>query len=157
MTEELDESLHLFIVLSRASEWVMAHAHRDIRRHGLNPTEYGVLELLYHKGPQPLQQIGSKILMTSGNITYVVDKLEDKGLVKRRPSEEDRRVSYAEITSLGRSFLDQAFPAHREAIADAVSALSAEEKKIAIALLRKLGLAAQEQFKYGGGTGAPKP
>ncbi|MGF7030221.1 MarR family 2-MHQ and catechol resistance regulon transcriptional repressor [Paenibacillus mucilaginosus] len=157
MKDDLDESLHLFVVLSRASEWVMAHAHRDIRRHGLNPTEYGVLELLYHKGPQPLQQIGSKILMTSGNITYVVDKLEDKGLVRRRPSEEDRRVSFAEITEEGREFLGEAFPSHREAIAHAVSALSPEEKQQAISLLRKLGLAAKENFKCAPIPGAKQP
>ncbi|KEQ26378.1 MarR family winged helix-turn-helix transcriptional regulator [Paenibacillus tyrfis] len=142
-----DESLHLFIVLSRACEWVTAHAHRDIRRYGLNPTEYAVLELLYHKGSQPLQQIGGKILMTSGNITYVVDKLEQKGLVVRKPCPEDRRVSFAEITEKGTAFLDEAFPQHRQAIEAAVAGLTAEEKRQAIGLLKKLGVAAQESFK----------
>ncbi|MED4604293.1 MarR family transcriptional regulator [Paenibacillus validus] len=147
MPNERDESLHLFVVLSRACEWVTAHAHRDIRRHGLNPTEYGVLELLYHKGPQPLQQIGEKILMTSGNITYVIDKLEQKQLVVRKPCPEDRRVSFAEITERGVAFLNDAFPAHQQVVANAVAGLTSEEKRQAIALLKKLGISAKESFK----------
>ncbi|MEK8127569.1 MarR family transcriptional regulator [Paenibacillus filicis] len=149
-SQQRDDSLHLFIVLSRACEWVTAHAHRDIRRHGLNPTEYGVLELLYHKGPQPLQQIGEKVLMTSGNITYVVDKLVGKELVIRRPCPDDRRVSFAEITERGVALLSEVFPEHREAIDKAVSGLTPEEKRQAIDLLKKLGLQAKESFKQGG-------
>src|SRR5258708_40034645 len=75
-TPQRDPALDLFIVLSRAYNWVNAHAVRDIRCHGLNPTEFGILEALYHKGPLPLQQIGEKVLISSGNITYAVDKLE---------------------------------------------------------------------------------
>lgn len=71
-------SLDLFIVLARAYNSVVAHSIRDIQSHGLNSTEFGVLDLLYHKGPQPLQKIGEKVLISSGNITYVADKLQKK-------------------------------------------------------------------------------
>ena len=45
---EKDASLELWVVLSRAYNWVNAHVVRDIRCYGLNPTEFGVLEALYH-------------------------------------------------------------------------------------------------------------
>ncbi|WP_308638035.1 MarR family winged helix-turn-helix transcriptional regulator [Paenibacillus silvisoli] len=146
MPQDYDQELHLFIILSRAHQWVTAHVHQDIRKHGLNPTEFGVLELLYHKGEQPLQQIGEKILMTSGNITYVIDKLAGKGLAQRKACATDRRVIYAEITEQGRQFLDGIFPLHREVIANAVGGLSPEERDQTIHLLKKLGLAAQSSF-----------
>ncbi|QHT59569.1 MarR family transcriptional regulator [Paenibacillus lycopersici] len=139
--------LQLFITLSRAHQWVTALVHQDIRKRGLNPTEFAVLELLYHKGEQPLQQIGEKILMTSGNITYVIDKLADKGLAKRKACPTDRRVTYAEITDQGRQFLDEAFPPHAEAISKAVGGLTPDEQAQAVQLLKKLGLAAQSRFK----------
>lgn len=142
------DAMHLYVVLSRASQWVNAHSHHDIRKTGLNPTEFGVLEFLYHKGPQPLQQIGEKILISSGNITYVVDKLERKGLVARRASPDDRRVIYADVTEEGRSFMDSKFPGHRLAVEHAVEALTPEERRQAIALLKKLGIAAQESAKH---------
>ncbi|WP_442603525.1 MarR family winged helix-turn-helix transcriptional regulator [Paenibacillus sp. KN14-4R] len=141
-----DQSLDLFIVLSRAYNSVSAHAIRDIRECGLNGTEFGVLELLWHKGGLPLQQIGEKVLMSSGNITYVVDKLENKGLLVRKPCPTDRRVTYAEISEQGSELLARVFPKHEEAIRLATSGLDAEEKQQAIQLLKKLGLAAQKAF-----------
>lgn len=146
MSKAQDNSLHLNIVLSRAYQWVSAHAQQDIRRHGLNPTEFGVLEFLYHRGSQPLQQIGEKILMTSGNITYVVDKLSQKGLVQRKACESDRRVIFAEITDKGKQFIEEVFPQHEKVIQKAVSGLTAEEREQAIHLLKKLGIAAQSSF-----------
>ncbi|MHA7967031.1 MarR family winged helix-turn-helix transcriptional regulator [Paenibacillus sp. CAU 1782] len=142
-----DPALGLYIALSRASQWVNAHADRDIRTHGLNRTEFGVLELLHHRGPQPLQQIGEKVLMSSGNITYVVDKLEKKGLCRRRASERDRRLIYAEVTEKGSAFIEQVFPEHTKIIQAAVAGLSEEEKAIASQLLKKLGKTAQQSFK----------
>ncbi|AZN39735.1 MarR family winged helix-turn-helix transcriptional regulator [Paenibacillus albus] len=150
MSEQIEQQptneLQLFVVLSRASQWVTAHVHQDIRKYGLNPTEFAVLELLYHKGEQPLQQIGEKILMTSGNITYVIDKLAGKGLAQRKACPTDRRVIFAEITTAGTSLLDSIFPLHKEAIAKAVGGLTEEERAQAIQLLKKLGIAAQSSF-----------
>ncbi|MFF2092363.1 MarR family winged helix-turn-helix transcriptional regulator [Paenibacillus sp. NPDC058174] len=147
MAQNKDESLELYIALSRASQWVNAHADRDIRKHGLNRTEFGVLELLHHKGPQPLQQIGGKVLMSSGNITYVVDKLEKKKLVCRKASTEDRRLTYAEITEAGTRFIEEVFPAHADVIRSAVDGLTAAEKQAASALLKKLGRFAESSYK----------
>ncbi|MGO4180481.1 MarR family winged helix-turn-helix transcriptional regulator [Paenibacillus sp. TAF43_2] len=145
--EKQNDSLDLFIALSRASQWVNAHADRDIRKNGLNRTEFGVLELLYHRGPQPLQQIGEKVLMSSGNITYVVDKLEKKQMVRRRASTTDRRLIYAELTDEGKQFVEDVFPAHEDAIKQAVNGLTTEEKQLASKLLKKLGKFAQEHYK----------
>ncbi|MEC2345172.1 MarR family winged helix-turn-helix transcriptional regulator [Paenibacillus barengoltzii] len=142
-----NEALHLFIVLSRANEWVHAHADKEIRKYGLNRTEFSVLDLLYHKGRQPIQQIGSKVLMSSGNITYVVDKLEKKGYVTRKDCAEDRRLVYAELTEQGREFIEDVFPRITDIIEEAVSGLSSEEKQIAGMLLKKLGKSAQAGFK----------
>ncbi|MCM3079354.1 MarR family winged helix-turn-helix transcriptional regulator [Brevibacillus invocatus] len=141
-----NDSLDLLVVLSRSYNWVTAHINRDIRKYGLNPTEFGVLEFLFHKGPQPLQQIGEKILISSGNITYVVDKLEKKQLLVRKPCAVDRRVIYAELTEKGHQLLSDIFPGHTKAIEKAVSGLNPEEKRQAIALLKKLGIAAQEHY-----------
>src|SRR5207248_8546327 len=127
-TSQIDLSLELFVVLSRAYNWVNAHAIRDIRCHGLNPTEFGILEALYHKGPLPLQQIGEKVLISSGNITYTVDKLEQKGLLQRKPSPRDRRVIFAQLTQQGRELLAAIFPQHTEALQAAVSGLALEEQ-----------------------------
>lgn len=136
-------SLKLFVVLSKAYKTVMDRALKDIKRHGFSSSEFAILEVLYHKGRIPLQQIGEKILVTSGSITYNIDKLEKRGLMVRVPCEEDRRVTYAEITEAGVQLLDSIFPEHMECVDSIMSGLSADEKQQATELLKKLGKKAE--------------
>lgn len=143
--QALQQSLKLFIVLSRAYRSVSDQVNKSIQSFGVNPTEFAVLELLYHKGDQPLQQIGEKILLASGSITYVIDKLENKGLIIRRACERDRRVTYASITDSGRQFIQRVFPEHAETIHETVAALTPEEKEQAIVLLEKIRLRRKKQ------------
>ncbi len=140
--QQIERSLRLFRVLNRAFRSVSEHSTRDIKTYGLNPTEFAVLELLYHKGPIPLQQIGSRLLILSGGVTYTVDKLENAGYVRRRSCAEDRRVTYAEVTEEGQRLMESIFPKHAEALQRAVSGLTEEEKDQTIALLKKLGIEA---------------
>ena len=103
-----------------------------------------MLELLYHKGRQPLQKIGSKILLASGSITYVVDKLEKRGLIKRVSCHSDRRVTYAEISEEGAAFMDKIFPEHEQNLHELMDVLTPEEKDTAIELIKKLGLSIKD-------------
>lgn len=142
--EDSKKSLKLFIVLSRAYKVVNEQVNRYIQQTGLNPTEFAVLELLYHKGPQPLQQIGGKILLASGSITYVVDKLEKKQLLRRVACPEDRRITHAAITQDGIELIERIFPEHEQNIHDLISILSEEEVDSATKILRKLGLSVKD-------------
>ena len=144
MNEEVKQSLKLFIVLSRANKAITEMTNQFFQDQGLNPTEFAVLELLYHKGHQPLQQIGQKILLASGSITYVVDKLEKRGYIQRILCPNDRRVTYAQITDDGKSFMDRVFPMHEQQLHEIMSVLTGEEKEQAITLLKKLGLSIRD-------------
>jgi MarR family transcriptional regulator, 2-MHQ and catechol-resistance regulon repressor len=139
----IQQSLKLFIVLSRAHRSINDVVNKYISKQGLNPTEFAVLELLYHKGDQPLQQIGGKILLASGSITYVVDKLEKKEYIIRVACKEDRRVTFASITEKGKEFIESIFPEHEKRIDDIMNALTEEEKETAIELMKKIGLNAK--------------
>ncbi|MET3683945.1 MarR family 2-MHQ and catechol resistance regulon transcriptional repressor [Alkalibacillus flavidus] len=141
-----DPSLKLFVVMSKASGTLNHLAQHDMTRYGLNPSEFALLELLYHRGRQPLQKIGERILLTSGSITYVVNNLEAKGLLQRVPSPEDRRVTYAEMTDEGRQLLNDIFPKHWEAIEQFMDGLSDDEKRQAIDLIKKLGRSAEQHM-----------
>jgi len=140
---ESSRALKLFVVLVKAYQAVQEIDYRDIRSYGFNPTEFAVLDLLYHKGSHPLQQIGEKILITSGSITYVVDKLEKKGLIARQPCEKDRRVIYAVLTESGQEMMNRIFPQHAEVLTKALAGLNADEQESAARLLKKIGLYAQ--------------
>lgn len=144
LVQESRQALKLYIVLTRTYKTFMEIDQRNIRSYGLNTTEFGVLELLYNKGPHPLQQIGEKILITSGTITYVIDKLEKKGMIVRSPSPQDRRVVYAEITAAGKAKMAEILPNHYRKLAKALEGLNEQEKEQAMMLLKKLSFYAQE-------------
>ncbi|MHA6531850.1 MarR family winged helix-turn-helix transcriptional regulator [Paenibacillus sp. BAC0078] len=137
--EDQATSLKLFVVLSKAYRSLMDQAVKDMKSHGLASAEFMVLEVLYHRNRIPLQQIGGKILVTSGSITYNIDKLEKRGLLRRVPCNEDRRVTYAEITEAGRELFDDIFPRHASSIHSLMGGLNKQEKSQAIELLKKLG------------------
>lgn len=142
-----ERALKLFIVLSRASKVIAEEAHKLIDNYGLNPTEFGVLELLYHRGRQPIQKIGQKILLRSGSMTYVVDKLEKRGFLERVFCEKDKRITYISITEKGSALIESIFPEHAENIESLMSGLSKDEQEIAIELVKKLGLSVNDLSK----------
>jgi MarR family 2-MHQ and catechol resistance regulon transcriptional repressor len=141
-TASLEASLKLWIVLSRAYTAVSRRVEADIARHGLSMGEFAILEALHHKGPLLLGEVQRKILVSSGGVTYLVDRLEMEGLVERRKCPEDRRARYAALTAAGTELMAGIFPAHAAAIEEAVAGLTTEEKEEAIRLLRALGLSA---------------
>lgn len=136
-------SLKLFVVLTRALESIEKQIIKDIKSHGLNLTEFSVLELLYNKGEQPIQKIGQKILLASSSITYVVDKLEKKSYLTRKACPDDRRITYAVITQEGKELMDEIFPKHVTAMEEIMGALDPNEKESIIDQLKKLGFHAQ--------------
>jgi MarR family transcriptional regulator, 2-MHQ and catechol-resistance regulon repressor len=137
--EERELALKLYVVLSRARTAVARHADADIARHGLSTGEFAILEALYHKGPMLLGELQRKILVSSGGVTYLVDRLETAGLVERRECEGDRRARYGALTPRGEAFIAEIFPAHAESIHQATAGLTTDEKKAAIQLLKRLG------------------
>lgn len=137
-----ERALKLFVVLARAANAVNRRLHCDMDLHGLTLTEFQILEALYHKGPLLLGDVRKKILLSSGGVTYTVDRLAEKGLVERRECETDRRARWATLTPKGEALIGKIFPAHADHIEDTMSVLSAREQDDAIAALRKLGLSA---------------
>ncbi len=148
------DALRLWVVLSRAHAAIAAHAAADVARHGLTLAEFGVLEALYHKGPMLLGEVQRSLLVSSGGVTYLVDRLAERGLVRRDRCPEDRRARYAVLTEAGEAFVREAFPCHAAAVQAAMAGLTPEEQETARTLLRKLGTTAAESAGSGRAAGS---
>lgn len=140
-----DTSLKLWVVLARAFGSVQRLIEADLASHDVTPSEFGILEVLHHKGPLLLGEIQRKVLVTSGGITYLVDRLTEKGLVTRQQCPNDRRARYAVLTPAGSALIRKIFPQHARSISTAVAGLTLREQADATRLLRKLGLGAAAQ------------
>ncbi len=137
-------ALHLWVVMSRAHAAVAELADAHVTAQGLTLAEFGILEALYHKGPMLLGEVQRRILVSSGGVTYLVDRLVNKGYVERRSCPDDRRARYAALTPDGEALIAAIFPGHAEQVGLALGALTADEQRTAADLLKRLGLAAAE-------------
>ena len=133
-------ALAAYINLLRATNTVSSQAMKKLDSHGITPSQFAVLEALYHVGPMCLSELARKILRTSGNLTMVVDNLEKSAMVKRVQSSTDRRYFSVEITDKGRTLIASIFPEHAAQITEAMSRLTADEQDTLRELCRKLGV-----------------
>ena len=101
--------VHVFLVLWKAARAVESYAEKSITDLKMCGSDFAVLEALLHKGPLPVNEIGKKVLLTSGSITVAVDRLEKKGLVARRAHGTDRRARIVYLTKAGRKVIKRVY------------------------------------------------
>lgn len=141
--EVLNLNLKALTVLVRATDALHELIKRDVAEYGLNPTEFSVMELLYHRGKQPIQLIGKKVLIASSSITYVIDKLAVKNYVERKACPEDRRVTFAELTAEGQQLMETIFPKHEQVINEVFQGMPQREIEEMIRTVKKIGCRSQ--------------
>lgn len=142
--EVTNRNLKAVTVIIRAADAIREVIKSDAAKNGMNPTEFSVLELLFHQGRQPIQSIGKKVLIASSSITYVVDKLEVKNYVRRSEFSEDRRVTFAELTQEGQVLMERIWPEHEEKVNGLFEELNTEETEAIINDLKKVGYQAMK-------------
>src|SRR5258705_6911784 len=132
--------VHVFLVLWKAARAVESYAENSIAELELCGSDFAVLEALLHKGPLPINEIGKKVLLTSGSITVAVDRLESKGVVERRASGTDRRARIVHLTKAGRELITRVYADHASDMERlAAASLNRAERETLIRLLKKIG------------------
>lgn len=137
-------SLALWVVLARAARAVQDLATEHAARHGLTLVEFGALEALYHKGPLLVGDLQHRILVSSGGATYLVDRLQERGLVERQEQPGDRRARRAVLTEKGEALMREIFPEHARVIHRAMREIPLSERQQLRKQLKQLGLRAAE-------------
>jgi MarR family transcriptional regulator, 2-MHQ and catechol-resistance regulon repressor len=144
--------VHVFLVLWKAARAVEAYAEKSITDLEMCGSDFAVLEALLHKGPLPVNEIGKKILLTSGSITVAIDRLEKKGLVERRSHGTDRRARIVHLTMEGKKLITRIYAVHAADMEKLTGAsLTKAERKTLINLLKKIGYNAAAQNEEGAG------
>jgi MarR family transcriptional regulator, 2-MHQ and catechol-resistance regulon repressor len=142
--------VHVFLVLWKAARAVETYAENSIAELEMCGSDFAVLEALLHKGALPINEIGKKVLLTSGSITVAVDRLESKGLVERRASGTDRRARIVHLTKDGKELITRIYAAHATDMERlAAASLSRAERETLIRLLKKIGYEAAARLEEG--------
>jgi MarR family 2-MHQ and catechol resistance regulon transcriptional repressor len=135
-----EAATHVWLVLWKAAHAIGQNAMRSVSALGLGSSDFAVLEVLLHKGPQPVNVIGKKVLLTSGSITAAVDRLESRKLVRRKANLTDGRGRIVQLTKPGRRLIERAFQKHSRDMEETMAVLRLGEREELIRLLKKVGL-----------------
>lgn len=135
----VEGAVSTYVKLHRAVHAVSEKVEKRLLAEGLTLTQFGVLEVILHKGALSHRELGRKVLTSAANMTDVVDKLAARGLVQRVRCPSDRRLVRVELTCAGTLMIERLFPDHARDITDAMSELSCAEIAQLDTLLRRLG------------------
>jgi MarR family transcriptional regulator, 2-MHQ and catechol-resistance regulon repressor len=139
MTRGFQGTDHVWLVMMKAMRALTRYAAAGIEETGLGLSDFGVLEVLLHQGPLPVNMIGPIVDLTPGSISIAVDRLVAKGLVNRVESAEDRRVRIVALSLRGRALIVPAFRKHSGQMRKVFSELSPEELRGLELALKKVG------------------
>ena len=135
-----EAATHVWWVLRKAAHAIEQNAVRSVAGLGLGLSEFAVLEALLHKGPQPVNVIGERVLLTSGSITAAVDRLESRKLVRRTADPGDHRARIVRLTKIGRHLIERAFQQHAMDMEETMAVLRSSERTELVRLLKKVGM-----------------
>jgi MarR family transcriptional regulator, 2-MHQ and catechol-resistance regulon repressor len=140
---------HVWLVLWKAARAIEQNAMSSVAGLGLGLSDFAVLEALLHKGPQRVNTIGKRILLTSGSITTAIDRLESRKLVHRTPHPEDQRARLVQLTDKGKRLIQCAFRQHAVDMEETMAVLTPSERLELIRLLKKVGIFAAGRLNEG--------
>jgi DNA-binding MarR family transcriptional regulator len=122
-SSELASQLRLAVM--RLSRRLRQHAPEDI-----TPSQLSALSVMARDGRLTLRQLAVAERVQPPTITRIVDRLEQKGLAIRIPSEEDRRVAFVEPTAAGRTLVETIRRDRDAYLARRLRTFSAEEREL---------------------------
>src|SRR5207249_4948031 len=121
--------------LIRVFQQVERAAAAPLRRHDLSAAQFDVIAHVGAAEGLTQQQLAASLLVTKGNVTQLLDRLESCGLIERRQEGRAKRIF---LTKRGRDLFCQVVPAHEARIAAQFAALAPDEQRDLHRLLRKL-------------------
>ena len=127
-----------FLLLMQTSKAIQERIRDEMSKYNLSITEFSVIEVLFYQGKQTIQQIGNRILISSGSMTYVIDKLEQKGILKRNDCKEDRRVIHITLTAEGIEMMENIMPKYQDMVDSIFGDLTDDESKMLVNSLKKV-------------------
>ena len=150
MSRDTQGTDHVWLVMMKAMRALTRYATAGIKDTGLGLSDFGVLEILLHKGPLPVNTIGPIVDLTPGSISVAVDRLVAKSLVSRMESTEDRRVRIVALTPRGKDLIVSAFRKHSGQMKRVFSELSPAELRGLEVTLKQVGKRAATLMDNGG-------
>ena len=132
---DLERLSHQLIELyEKISSW----EHSVVKGTGLSPAQMHAIEIIGHEKSPRMKELAEKMGVTTGSLTVMVDRLEQKGFLERRPHESDRRSFLVVLTDKGRKHFKKHHQYHLKLTQDAMATLNPDEQQQFAGALEKI-------------------
>ena len=133
-------TLNSYIKLVRAFESTSSRLYMKLAKEGLTESQFFTLDVLYNLGSMNQKELGKKIFRSEGNITMVVNNLEKQKLIKKKQSEDDKRVYIIKLKNEGKELYEKVFPKFLKIIMSEFEGIKEKEHKEFQKVCKKIGL-----------------
>jgi MarR family 2-MHQ and catechol resistance regulon transcriptional repressor len=124
--------------LVRTYQSFVDYSAPHIKQMNLTHSQFDVIATLGNQTPMTCKEIGEKTLITKGTLTGVLERLEDKGLIKKYLNTEDGRSYKTGLTKEGQKVFDKSFNEHLAYLEKAFGKLSKKDLETTATLLKSL-------------------
>ncbi len=141
MSEPSKKRLKMWVRLLAATRRAENHLREHLRTdHDTTLPRFDVMAALYRRREGvSMSELSRMLLVSNGNATAVVDRLEADGLVRRTPSQTDRRTIYAALTSEGMASFEILAAAHEAEVGKHFAAVSDADIETLTEILNRMG------------------
>lgn len=138
MSGQLNDIARLSHQLVEFYEKISSWEHDVVKSSGLSTAQMHTIEIVGHAVSLRMKELAGKMGVTTGTLTVMVDRLEEQGLLRRRPHETDRRSWLVELTEEGNTLFDQHHQYHLRFTEEITATLSGQEQELFTVLLEKI-------------------
>ncbi|NLY74005.1 MAG: MarR family transcriptional regulator [Firmicutes bacterium] len=132
-----DKRVLLYKAILRVQEKLYRLSKIHLERFNLSDAEYGIINNLGDNA-LTLSELSQRMLRVNSNTTAMIDRLEARGLARREPDPDDRRVIRVRLTEAGKKLRDEVVPKQNRFLQELLAALTDFEASALIALLEKV-------------------
>lgn len=141
--ESAADAMRVWFRFIRLNRRVTSAVAAELRSLGLSIPQFDVLSTLTEREGLTQQELAGRLYVTKGNVSGLIDRLVEAGLVERRASPEDRRSHALHLTATGADLAKRGLAAQRAYVARTLGALMGED----IAALERLILLWREEAR----------
>jgi len=134
----VDKQLATWSLFRKTFAKLQRIAEDDLRKYGTTPSQFSILWNLSVEESTPMSELSKQSACVNSNITSIIGRMEERGLVKRVQDKKDRRVVRVELTNDGKELYNQTVLPHKQFLAKMLECYSEDELSDLNKLLDKI-------------------
>jgi DNA-binding MarR family transcriptional regulator len=123
----VDKQLETWALFRKTFAKLQRVAEDDLRKYGTTPSQFSILLNLSTEESTPMSELSKLSACVNSNITSIIGRMEERGLVKRMQDKKDRRVVRVELTEEGKKLYNKTVLPHKQFLAKMLECYSDKE------------------------------